>query len=1271
MIMEQERKHWLLKTDKKKQIQDKVTGEIFQGRIDNLGSDVIIETEKLPIQDKIIKNAKFEDEHVADVLELATSAFPYIPELHGLMFTRLKSINLMSNDETYHNFRMVLKNCVRMYLPIAGGNGEIFSYYWVRTTDPPELQMMDDNGEYTIIVPVQFSEGVTNPVYYYPLDEELSPINFESKGYPPTITTNLITEQESIGLPLVWFTCDESTKVGPRLVMTNNTSMNSSATCFLLASGYDGKDSQYKIHLYPATGERDYVGPTHSDISEGKYKIVCRTDSGVFTGEASDFTKKISGISYVMIDGSRVPRNIFFRNSVGDIRITMTQNVGWAYNQEDGTYEVPLAAFEQNLYENKSSLTPVFDVQLDESIPFSDILTDVGYAGVRFGSTRNYESKLPRYPHEIDKMSGLPDWVQHPTDESAPQHLSVYAIHNTPSYAPTNQDTRQIAAIILDPGVERDYEKKYHPGKYRITKVDIVNKGSGYTTTMHGTGDRVWIIFNDGSRSGTMMEVTNVDENGGVLAVNVLYSDEGDDIGWERFEESYDPVEFTGSYLRTAWNTVDFSEEELVEAKRRWEQNKDDGSSEHDFDHGYLDTSAGPIFWKSFTSANGQGLVVAIKLEYLEEVEAPYSPGDVPTEEIGRAYLLSNDDTEYRNNARAINPKPARTIARICDIPTSVMQLSNISGLAPTSIVDKSYVRSEASYTAEDKERLYNHLKDRWVKPTHLDDEGKPIYPTVDSQNNQFIFTSLENLTKVDLWNHNDFRFWKNLNVYVDPQTVSVYRIADPGSGYVVGSQGTVVIGGFAYHYEVMEVNAMGCVLDVAIAPSGTTPIHLSNFDMYEGTSGFTRPYGTSPLESYGGTGLKLQFQIDGYMDLLPKKGEIVNGLHAFVREESGIWLYEYRTETNEWVQNALFAESNVSDTTSTEGTVSTRDSYINSIIPSIRSLPVSVAGDMTPDTTVMAFVTPSFVNVIDKNTTPVWIPDTSGNETIDDRTVVDFNKFYCHGLTTLTAMRKDVAGVIDAIKKANADRFDSYIIWKWLNPGDSRDLRFEFGVLHRSFNNLISTDSTSFLPENELTTKNFVHTNPGTTIVWNVDHVGPMMWVFNPYSTKHEKYYVNAHTRDLYIVKEEMSWANVEVTNARRDQRIVIYANGALQYNILTNNNAQVPASTTSAIYQQPEYQQLSGLLIGTDPSIMPVGNWELVFPELHAFKLKNVTDGREFTPVKMQILRGANISTATDVLNENGEPVNYKTLLVDENNLGRIEMRLYNQETESWDTI
>ena len=96
MMLEQERRHWLLKTSAINQVQDKITGDMFRGRIENLGSDIIVETEKLPTTDVLVHDGTFSAENVSDVFEIAKSGLPFIPKLNGLHFTRLTSINLFS-----------------------------------------------------------------------------------------------------------------------------------------------------------------------------------------------------------------------------------------------------------------------------------------------------------------------------------------------------------------------------------------------------------------------------------------------------------------------------------------------------------------------------------------------------------------------------------------------------------------------------------------------------------------------------------------------------------------------------------------------------------------------------------------------------------------------------------------------------------------------------------------------------------------------------------------------------------------------------------------------------------------------------------------------------------------------------------------------------------------------------------------------------------------------------------------------------------------------
>ena len=86
LILDQERKHWLMKTDKKNIIQDVNTGDKFQGTIDNIGSDVIIESQKLLDTNDALVSLVYSDDNVNDILKAADSAFTYSNEVNGLMF---------------------------------------------------------------------------------------------------------------------------------------------------------------------------------------------------------------------------------------------------------------------------------------------------------------------------------------------------------------------------------------------------------------------------------------------------------------------------------------------------------------------------------------------------------------------------------------------------------------------------------------------------------------------------------------------------------------------------------------------------------------------------------------------------------------------------------------------------------------------------------------------------------------------------------------------------------------------------------------------------------------------------------------------------------------------------------------------------------------------------------------------------------------------------------------------------------------------------------
>lgn len=642
---------------------------------------------------------------------------------------------------------------------------------------------------------------------------------------------------------------------------------------------------------------------------------------------------------------------------------------------------------------------------------------------------------------------------------------------------------------------------------------------------------------------------------------------------------------------------------------------------------------------------------------------------DLPADSIGRVYVLSNDDIDYHNNNLEEHPKPPRTVARICDVPTSVMQLTNLAGIAPTPVVDKKYVRSEASYTDDDQEKLYNGItSDLWVRPTHLKMDGTPVYDPDTTENNEFVFQTLEGLNSIDLMNYNDFREYENLNQMVPTESVEVVSIVNPGSGYVQDDSGTIVIGGFGYIYTITEVTD-GVVTGVTIAGKPDVSINLSNFDMLPGTSGLTQVYGTSPLTG-SGSGLRLQFQIQNYESLLPRRGGIRSGLFAFVRRDNGLWMYGYDKTNNSWKQVTLISEYEVSDPTTA---VTMRDAYLNSIIASTRIFPISEKAGNQAETSIKVLSTASCVNVIDPEKIPLTIP-IAMRDPSDTRTIVDLNKYVCYHIETGVAQQKTHQSVIDYFRQNNRGRFGCYLIWRWVT-NDPTDRTFEYGFVYLSFNNLQSTDNTTFLPSNDLVYKKFVNTNPSTTLIWDVKGIGPMMWTFNPDTFTQESYELNADTRDLYVIRRSRTWKNVQIWIPSTHTLVSLYdTNGKLKWNIDVGLYDGSGAIQTP-IYRQPEYTAYPmHLNIGCDINdipdyLQPKGGWQLIFPRIESFSFRNDETESVYTPIRLNVIRG-NVTNTTQVMDSQGNLINAKTMIIDDR-LETSSIKVYNEETGLWTQI
>ena len=1131
LILEQERRHWLMKTDKNKQIQDSLTGDIFKGTLDNLGSDIIIESKKLPIKNAFISDITFALENVDKILDINSSVFPQSASVNGLMFARIISTNypytMSENDSTLrkNHYKIKFLNAEECIIPFGTSttSNEVYAGKWIKTNTAPILMILDESsGQYTIERPLAFNDNITNVTWYYPLNKTLQPFDIETFDGVSTYTLEAVNNNAYIGYPLYWFTCDQ-TNIGSNLSFTNNTNVRNEQILFI---GNEGNVSPFNAKIYTSIdGSVDTEGhcdATPDGSSSNNFVIRCFTN-GRFNNTNEDFNKDINNTIKFINTGEQTEFEIKLECSE-NTKVRMSKHPEWHYIDES-TYEIYMDYFDQNcLSAFNNPLISIFDVYFDETVPFINSTTDVGLAGIRMSAANPSSDVNERYPLNLNKWEGLPDWLNNIKEGMIPEHLAVYAFHQPPTYNPNDPSTMQGAGLLFDPG-------------------------------RHKTDDE---------------EIPNT---------------------------------------------------------------------------------------------------------------------------IGRVYVLSNDGIEYSNNATEEYPKPARTAARICDIPTSVAQLANLKGLHEFPIVDNKYVRTEANFSESDKDRLYNKLASRWVRPTALNSDGIPVY-IANTFDNKFAFevnyipatkdspARMENfLNNVDMVYHNDFREMVNLNPKVDVSKVQICAITNKGTGYAINDTGVCVVGGYSFSYAISRVSddGRGLVEEVVLGPDSRTGfINLSNFNIDKGTAGITSEYGTSRAGG-NGTGLKFTLKIDYdyYQTILPKKGEIFDDLFALVNERDGLYVYSYdinedsrfSPKRGEWVRKMRIAEYDRSNTSKAAG-LSIRDTLMNLTIPSIRKLPSILKQNHKDPVLLKLLQTGTFVNIIDDRYSPV-IPARPSSESheIDDN-VVDISKFYCPGLITFNAYTRSTESALKAIKESNLYRYNSYVIWRWK---DNTSNTLEAGVVYRGFNNSFTTNSSTLLPKNELVCNNYVDTNSNTTIVWNVKGIGMMVWIYDPHYRYKEDYYIDQATMDLHVSRTLMSYKDIDIYE-NTDTKI-IDDDGKYLFNIATNNPVSISVDNSKIIYQQPELTQLDDAEIDNKESDTAenhklCGNWRLILPRVNSFTLQNDETKTQWIPMKMQIIKGVTGTDIGTITDSNGNDVSTKSIVINESTEG-ISLNMFNQDTGEWEKI
>ena len=156
----------------------------------------------------------------------------------------------------------------------------------------------------------------------------------------------------------------------------------------------------------------------------------------------------------------------------------------------------------------------------------------------------------------------------------------------------------------------------------------------------------------------------------------------------------------------------------------------------------------------------------------------------------GRAYLFTNDEPHYINNAMATVKRPGRTIARLADIPTSITQLSNDLNF----VSDPGYIHTDNNLSNSNK-FIVDNIDDRtfvypeiaqnsdgeYIDNVFINPDGSVKYRRNDAEDYPDgympgVFTSVEKLNSVDLINQ---RKPFHNQLYPDGRRDSNYYIHD------------------------------------------------------------------------------------------------------------------------------------------------------------------------------------------------------------------------------------------------------------------------------------------------------------------------------------------------------------------------------------------------------------------------------------------------------------------------------------------------------------
>lgn len=783
-------------TDKNKNWRD-INGLQYSGIIENYGSELLLESRKLLMNNPPLKNIEINNA-MDFYFNIEYSKIISNYDQQNILTATIKEDVLLSNKQYRLKFTMCMKESTLRAESSSDPNVKIDNY--VTTVFDPVLVITDtENGDVNEVALSLRDNTNTSTNYLFFINPSTMDLIESFDGV--TLITKPITNKMN-GLPFIWM-CVKSLRLTPDIGFVNNIDHLANN---LLTVGTDGHGDSW---LYPLIyGLENTPAP---DEYDGEWFIkILPAQNHQFNQNGNNGSIKIDKIIYVMLnDGELVFENtISFDHTFIDI--FMNNSLSWTFKRAtSGDYDydgltynnpvygiIPLSTFNKNA--DNGPYIPAFEIRFNDNY-LHEYEDECGNAvsGVHIDSSSELSAngliKKNGVIHNLGDYDGLPNHFKYLMDKTIHRaHVELYSIRD--GLNDTNQQAtdKQTAAIILDTSIP--------PTEVEEIELNTVIKYNDLTDSYVTDGVSL-------SPDNFLSEITFI---------------EGRKLGNVNIEGQSDLPKFIYNGNRT------------------------------------------------------------FSLYQRHEINSP---------ERARAYYINNESISYENNDRSTTPKPLRTIARICDIPTSYSQLIKVEHTSPYVIIDEKYNRTENNLSDDDLNDIWNDTSSGMVV-LNTTNGVKSLFSTDDN---------LDELLNVDYLKEH-YSTMENLNYSINLLDYEygpdwLIEVVDGGSGYEVGDTFISVIEPGGLVLKVLLLTENNGVFSLGWGIYAEYPINISNLD---GPVTMLNPV---PVKT-NGTGLKAQLTIreEIWNDIQRYKGKIKDNLYAYKFDENGdVWIWEYDIYKSKW----------------------------------------------------------------------------------------------------------------------------------------------------------------------------------------------------------------------------------------------------------------------------------------------------------------------------------------------------------------------------------